>query len=63
LYTIYISMTLKNGGKKMLDFLDRLKMLVIRTKEKLSEPVTAPRRKVIVIGVGVIVLFIVAYVV
>jgi type II secretory pathway component PulM len=56
-------MTLKNGGKKMLDFLDRLKMLVIRTKEKLSEPVTAPRRKVIVIGVGVIVLFIVAYVV
>ena len=55
-------MTLKNGGEKMLDFLDSLKALVIRTKEKLSEPVTAPRRKVIVIGVVVIVLFIVAYI-
>ena len=32
----------------MLNFLDQLKALIIRTKEKLSEPVTAPRRKVIV---------------
>jgi type II secretory pathway component PulM len=55
-------MTLKNGGEKMLDFLDKLKMLVIQTKEKLGEPVTAPRRKVIVIGIGIIMLFVVAYI-
>ena len=46
----------------MLNFLDQLKAFVIDTKAKLKEPVTAPRRKVIVIGVVVIVLFIVAYI-
>ena len=37
----------------MIEFLDKLKDLVIKTKEKLSEPVSAPRRKVILIGVGI----------
>ena len=46
----------------MLNFLDQLKALIIRTKEKLSEPVTAPRRKVIVIGVGVLIIILVAYI-
>ena len=46
----------------MLNFLDQLKALIIRTKEKLSEPVTAPRRKVIVVGVGVLIIILVAYI-
>jgi hypothetical protein len=46
----------------MLNFLDQLKALIIRTKEKLSEPVTAPRRKVIVVGVGILIIILVAYV-
>ena len=39
----------------MIKFLDKLKDLVIKTKEKLSEPVSAPRRKVILIGVGILI--------
>ena len=39
----------------MIEFLDKLKDLVIRTKEKLSETVSAPRRKVILIGVGILI--------
>jgi|TARA_R110000822_G_scaffold184935_1_gene324200 hypothetical protein len=39
----------------MIEFLDKLKDLVIKTKEKLSEPVSAPRRKVILIGVGILI--------
>jgi len=46
----------------MLNFLDQLKALIIRTKEKLSEPVTAPRRKVIVVGVGILIIILVAYI-
>ena len=39
----------------MIEFLDKLKDLVINTKEKVSEPVSAPRRKVILIGVGILI--------
>jgi len=46
----------------MLNFLDQLKALIIRTKEKLSEPVTAPRRKVIVVGVGILIIILVVYI-
>ena len=46
----------------MLNFLDQLKALIIRTKEKLSEPVTAPRRKVIVIGIGILIIIGVAFI-
>jgi len=49
-------------GEIMLNFLDQLKALIIRTKEKLSEPVTAPRRKVIVVGVGILIIILVAYI-
>ena len=41
--------------KLMIKFLVKLKDLVIRTKEKLSEPVSAPRRKVILVGVGILI--------
>ena len=41
--------------KLMIEFLDKLKDLVIRTKNKLSEPVSAPRRKVILVGVGILI--------
>jgi|TARA_R110001606_G_scaffold363411_1_gene517511 hypothetical protein len=49
-------------GEIMLNFLDQLKALIIRTKEKLSEPVTAPRRKVIVVGVSILIIILVAYI-
>jgi len=46
----------------MLNFLDKLKALVIKTKEKLREPVTAPRRELISIGIGLIILLVIAYI-
>jgi len=41
----------------MLEFLQKLENLIISTKEKLREPITAPRRKVILVGIGIVVLF------
>jgi|TARA_R100001463_G_scaffold64781_2_gene117901 hypothetical protein len=49
--------------KFMIEFLDKLKDLVIRTKEKLSEPVSAPRRKVILVGVGILIVIGIALVI
>jgi|ETNmetMinimDraft_35_1059890.scaffolds.fasta_scaffold61413_2 hypothetical protein len=43
--------------KRMLEFLQKLENLIISTKEKLREPITAPRRKVILVGIGIVVLF------
>jgi hypothetical protein len=41
----------------MIEFLEKLQNLLVSTKEKLREPVTAPRRKVILVGIGIVVLF------
>ena len=49
--------------KFMIEFLDKLKDLVIKTKEKLSEPVSAPRRKVILVGVGILIVIGIALVI
>jgi len=43
--------------KRMLEFLQKLENLIMSAKEKLQEPITAPRRKVILVGIGIVVLF------
>ena len=45
------------GDRIMIEFLEKLQNLIVSIKEKLREPVTAPRRKVILVGIGIVVLF------
>ena len=46
----------------MLELIDKLRVWVVRTKEKLAEPVDAPRRKVIVVGIGILIIIGVAFI-
>jgi hypothetical protein len=41
----------------MIEFLEKLKDWIISTKEKLREPVATPRRKVILVGIGILIVF------
>jgi len=45
------------GARIMIEFLEKLQNLIMSAKEKLQEPITAPRRKVILVGIGIVVLF------
>ena len=44
------------GARIMIEFLEKIQNLIMSAKEKLREPITAPRRKVILVGIGIIVL-------
>jgi hypothetical protein len=45
--------------KLMVEFLDKMKALVVETKAKLKEPVTATRSKVILVGLAIVLLFVI----
>ena len=41
----------------MIRFLENLLLFIVSSQKKLREPITAPRRKVILVGIGIVVLF------
>lgn len=47
----------------MIEFLEKLQSLIMSAKNKLSEPVSAPRRKVILVGVGILIVIGIALVI